>query len=449
MNRTTIASIRLALDDGATPTDVVHRTFDRIDSSSAEHVWIALRSRSEVLEEATSLRDRVDATAPLFGVPFAVKDSIDVLGIPTTAGCPDYAYEPSMSAPVVDRLRAAGALLVGKTNMDQFATGLVGTRSPYGACRSVLDPALISGGSSSGSAVAVAAGLVPFSLGTDTAGSGRVPAACNGIVGLKPTRGLVPTRGVVPACASLDCVSIFATSVQDAAEVLGVIEGFDPGDPRSRRVRDPGREASLEPLRWGIPDGQTLGLCDERTIDAFGDAVDRWRAAGIDIVTVDLAPFLDAGRLLYDGAFVAERYTAVGAFVDAHRDAVDPTVGAIIAGARDLSAADLFADTERLLTLRRESESAWEECAAIVTPTMPRIPTVREVLDEPLDVNRELGTFTNFVNLLDLCAVAVPVVAGVHAPGPVLPLGVTVVAPAGAERRLALAAQWIEGIPGT
>lgn len=433
-----LADIRRSLADGATAADIVRATYARIRTSSAEHVWIHLRPEADVVAEADRLADRVGPDAPLFGVPVAVKDNIDVAGLPTTAACPAYAYEAAVSAPAVERLVAAGAVVVGKTNMDQFATGLVGTRSPHGACRSVLDPERISGGSSSGSAVAVAAGLVPVALGTDTAGSGRVPAACNGIVGLKPTRGRVPTTGVVPACRSLDCVSVFAATVADAAEVLAVVEGIDPADPRGRRP--PSAPPASPATRWGVAGDAALAVCDPGVAAAFGAAVARWAdGPGRSVTAVDLDPFLAAGTLLYDGAFVAERHAAVGAFVDAHRAEVDPTVGAIIAAAAGPSAAELFADLDRLAELARATEATWEAVDVVITPTVPRVPTLAEVRAEPVAVNAELGTFTNFVNLLDLCAVAVSTGPAV---GPI-PLGVTVVAPAWAEARAVAVAEAI------
>ena len=373
--------------------------------------------------EALAWAETLDPSLPLAGRTFAVKDNIDVTGMPTTAGCPAFAYEPGESAPVVDRLVAAGAILVGKTNLDQFATGLVGTRSPYGIVANSIDPRYVAGGSSSGSAVAVALGLVDFALGTDTAGSGRVPAAFNGIVGLKPTPGLLSTRGVVPACRSLDCVSIFARTVGDAWNVLVASAGFDKGDPYSSA-------ASWAPaappgsLRLAVPSVAQLGLTPELA-DAFARAVDRLSGLVASTIDVDLEPYFAAGNLLYGGGLVAERYASVGAFVDAHPSEVDPVVGRIISTAGLMRADRMAADLDRLRSLRRTVDLLWNEFDALVLPTAPFHPRVAEVLAEPVDVNSRLGRFTTFCNPLSLAALAVP--AGLLPTG--LPFGVTLYGP--------------------
>ena len=401
-------------------------------------IWIArvpagtLRARAAELAAGSQ-------ELPLLGVPFAVKDNIDAAGLPTTAGCPSFAYTPERSAPVVARLLAAGAILVGKTNLDQFATGLVGTRSPHGACASVFSAEHVSGGSSSGSAVAVARGLVAFALGTDTAGSGRVPAAFNAILGLKPTLGRVSTRGVVPACRTLDCVSIFTRDAVDAAAVLKVAEGFDSDDPFSRAPQ-PG--PSGRPATLGVPRAADLAALEDGPMrDAWAAAVGR--AAGLaELVELDLSAFLTTAQLLYAGPWVAERYAAVGAFLERGGDDIDPTVRRIVLGGAALSAADAFAGLYRLAALRREAEAAWRVVDALLIPTAPRHPTHAEVAADPAGVNAQLGVWTNFVNLLDLAAVALP--ADARSDG--LPFGVTLVAPAWSDAALLrLAGAWERG----
>jgi len=397
--------------------------------------WISLVPAGTLRARATELAAGPQ-DLPLLGVPFAVKDNIDAAGLPTTAGCPSYAYAPERSAFVVARLLAAGAILVGKTNLDQFATGLVGTRSPHGACASVFSAEHVSGGSSSGSAVAVARGLVAFALGTDTAGSGRVPAAFNGLVGLKPTLGRLSTDGVVPACRTLDCVSIFARDVADAAAVLAVAEGFDAGDPFSRPPQpgSPGRPAVL-----GVPRAEELvALEDGPMRDAWTTAVAH--AAGLaELVEVDLSAFLAAARLLYAGPWVAERYTAVGAFLERGGSDLDPNVRQIVLGGAEATAADAFEGIHRLAALRRRAEAAWDDVDALLLPTAPFHPTHAEVAADPIGVNARLGVWTNCVNLLDLAAVAVP--AAPRADG--LPFGVTFVGPAWSDAALLrLAAAW-------
>ncbi|MGW5271807.1 allophanate hydrolase [Streptomyces sp. NPDC004044] len=413
-----------------TPTPVLARVraaHARIEAVDRPEIWIDLRPLSEVEAEARTLDARVAAGEhlPLAGRLLAVKGNIDVAGLPTTAGCPSYAYEPAADAPAVARLRAAGALVIGTTNLDQFATGLVGTRSPYGAVRHAHDPSLISGGSSSGSAVAVALGIADLSLGTDTAGSGRIPAAFNGIVGLKPTRGLVPTDGVVPACASLDCVTVFARTLPEAEQALALMATTAP---------QPAPARTAGPWRIAVPATEQLGELDPGWAEAYEAAADRLSAAGAHLQPVDLAPFLEAAAMLYEGAFVAERYTAVGAFVDTAptADDLDPTVAHIITAARDIPAHRLFADRDRLAVLRDAAMTALSDADALLLPTAPGHPTLAEVAADPLGVNARLGRFTNSTNLFDLCAVAAPAgdVAG-H------PFGVMLIGPAHTDERLA------------
>ncbi|MFI9763531.1 allophanate hydrolase [Streptomyces sp. NPDC051963] len=382
----------------------VHAAYARIEAVDRPEVWIDLRPREEVESEAAALDERVGRgeRLPLAGRLFAAKGNIDVAGLPTTAGCPSYAYRPEADAPVVARLRAAGALVLGTTNLDQFATGLVGTRSPHGAVRNAHDPSRISGGSSSGSAVAVALGIVDFALGTDTAGSGRVPAAFNGIVGLKPTRGLVPTEGVVPACASLDCVTVFARTLPEAEQAMSYMTALPQQLPR----RAPG------PWRIAVASPDQLGELDPGWSDAYEAAVRQVAEAGAEVRTLDLTPFTEAAAMLYEGAFVAERYTAVGSFVDKLLSeggaGLDPTVAGIITRARDIPAHQLYADQERLAVLRARAEAELADADALLLPTAPGHPTLAEVAADPLGANARLGRFTNSTNLFDLAAVAVP-----------------------------------------
>lgn len=362
---------------------------------------------------------------PLAGLRFAVKDNIDVAGMPTTAACPSYAYTPTESSPVVEALLDAGAVCLGKTNLDQFATGLVGTRSPYGPCRNVFHPDYISGGSSSGSAVAVANGEVDFALGTDTAGSGRVPAAFNQLIGLKPTKGLLSTKGVVPACASLDCVSIFSKTVEMARRVLRACA------PPSRTSFRGG------PWRIGVADPESLFFDNDASAKAaYAAALAQWEARGHTLVYIDPAPFLAAARLLYEGPFVAERYAAVGAFLDTEPADADPTVSAIIRGGAKHTAHALFAAMDRLRELQAQAAELWKQMDLLMLPTAPTCYTIEAVQADPVRLNSNLGTYTNFVNLLDLCAIAVP--CGTLASG--IPTGVTLLAPAGQDEAMLHAA---------
>jgi allophanate hydrolase len=394
--------------------------------------------------------------APLAGLTFAIKDNIDLAGAPTTAACPGFAYTPSESAHVVERLLAAGALPLGKTNLDQFATGLVGTRSPCGAPRNVFNSEYISGGSSSGSAVAVAAGLVDFALGTDTAGSGRVPAAFNAIIGLKPTKGRLGTRGVVPACRSLDCVSIFARDLATTARVLAAAEGFDPADPFSRPKPKcpPLADASSGKPVLGVPRADQLDWFGNPESPAlFAAARNRLRDLGFTLVEVDFSPFLDAARLLYEGPWTAERYAAVGAFIEKHSATpetaraagLDPTVAQIILGGRAASAADAFRATYRLAELRRAADTILAAVDALVAPTAGTIYKVSEIAADPVRLNSNLGRYNNFMNLLDLCGLTVP--AGHYSFGP--GFGLTFIAPAWHdEKLLTLAARYLgESLP--
>ncbi|MSQ69769.1 MAG: allophanate hydrolase [Betaproteobacteria bacterium] len=414
-----------------TPRTLLADIAARIAARGDDKVWIHRIPAAELEARAAEL-ERIDpASLPLYGIPFAIKDIIDVAGHPTTAGCPDYAYRPAESATAVARLLAAGAILVGKTNLDQFATGLVGTRSPYGACPNSIDPSYISGGSSSGSAVCVAAGLVSFSFGTDTAGSGRVPAAFNNIVGLKPTKGLLSTRGVVPACRSLDCISIFALSTDDAQAVLAVAGAFDAGDPYSRDAaatrRPRAMPDSLAGCRVGVPRGDQLAFFGNRETPALFDlAVARVAKLGGLCIEIDFAPFLDAARLLYEGPWVSERYLALREFLERQPDSLLPVTRQIIGGGATPSAADCFAAQYRLQALIRQAEPVWRDVDIILTPTAGTLYTIAAVNADPIRLNINLGYYTNFMNLMDLAAIAVP--AGFQEDG--MPFGVTLVAPA-------------------
>lgn len=411
------------------PSQTVAGVLDRIARRGDDKVWIHRLPGAALEARAAALERRGPAGLPLYGIPFAIKDNIDLAGHPTTAACPEFAYEARASAPVVAALEAAGAIVVGKTNLDQFATGLVGVRSPYGVPANPFDPAYVPGGSSSGSAVAVAAGLVSFALGTDTAGSGRVPAAFNNIVGHKPTRGLLSNRGMVPACRSLDCMSIFALTAGDAAAVLRVAAAYDAADPFSRRAppQDAPGPAGFAGLRLGVPRRAQREFFGDRDAEALFDAaVARFEALGATSVEVDFAPFLDAARLLYDGPWVAERYLAVREFFERRPDAVHPTTRAVIGGALKYSALEAFDAYYRLKALRRAAAAAWDAADVVVTPTAGTIYRVAEVEADPIGLNSNLGYYTNFMNLLDLCAIAVP--AGFLPNG--LPFGVTLVAPA-------------------
>ena len=395
-------------------------------------VWITRVPDAELRATAAAL-DAGDRSLPLYGVPFAVKDNIDVAGLPTTAGCPGFAVIAEQTAPVVQRLLDAGALLVGKTNMDQFATGLVGTRSPYGVPASVFDAGRVSGGSSSGSALAVALGEVAFSLGTDTAGSGRVPAAFNELVGLKPTRGLLSTRGVVPACASLDCVSVFTSDVAGAAAVLRVAAAPDAQDPWSRAFAP---QTAPRRAVIGVPDWP-LAFTEPAAEAAWEHALSR-AAECWTLVPVDVAPLLEAAPLLY-AAWVAERTADLGAIVGDGLAGLDPTVAAIVRGGAQRSAVDVFIAQHRLAQLRLEAEPVWAAADALLLPTVPGHPTLAEVAADPVGTNEALGRFTNFVNLMDLAALALP---GPRRPDG-LPGGITLLAPAFHDHRLLdLGAAW-------
>ncbi len=418
-----------------TPGTALPRLLEELDPS--DPAWISIVSEGELGKQILYL-EKLAAEAgigslPLYGVPFAIKDNIDAEGMVTTAACPAYAYTAGEDAPVVARLKAAGAILLGKTNLDQFATGLVGTRSPYGAVPNTFKPEYISGGSSSGSASVVARGLVAFSLGTDTAGSGRVPAAFNNLVGLKPTRGALSARGVVPACKSLDCVSIFALTVEDAETICSIAQGFDAADGYSRKapqksgsVRFPANPVFAIPaeLQWF---GDTLGEA------AFKESLARLEALGVVIRPVDFSPMHELALLLYNGPWVAERLTVIESFLATNADGVHPVVCGIIEKGRNFSAVDAYRAEYRRTELARKINAAFDTCDALLVPTAPTFPTIAEILANPVEANSRLGTYTNFVNLADCSALALP--AGFREDG--LPFGITLIAPAWHDAALA------------
>jgi allophanate hydrolase len=416
------------------PADLVAAIRSRIGGPVPGPVWIYVLSDPELAPYLERLAASEPDSLPLYGIPFAIKDNIDLAGIPTTAACPAFAYVPGPSAPVVERLIAAGAIPIGKTNLDQFATGLVGTRSPHGATPNAFDPSYISGGSSSGSAVAVALGLVSFALGTDTAGSGRVPAAFNNLVGIKPTRGLISTSGVVPACRTLDCVSLFALDVADAEAVMAVAAHFDGSDPYARKAGPwaKGGGAGDGPFRFGVPDSlQFFG--DRESERLFEGAVERLRDLGGEPVGLDFAPFAEAARLLYEGPWVAERYATIEGFIEREPESLLEVTRRIIAPAAEARAVDAFKAQYRLADLKRQADGAMAGLDCVLVPTAPTIYRIAEVESDPIALNNRLGTYTNFMNLLDLAAVAVP--GGFRSDG--LPFGVTLFGPAFSDAALA------------
>jgi len=424
-NAFTLPEIAAFLASGGSPVAIAEAALARIEAFADPALFIAPVPRDRLLADAAAL-----PAGPLRGVPFVVKDNIDVSGLPTTAACPDFAYTPTEDAPAVARLRAAGALLLGKVNLDQFATGLNGTRSPYGTPRNAIRPDLIPGGSSSGSATAVAAGIAAFSLGTDTAGSGRVPAMVQNIVGLKPSLGLVPTRGVVPACRSLDCVSVFALSVADASAVLQVIAGADAHDPYSRAAPVGWRTsgAAVPPtLRLAVPRADQLVFDTAEEAALYAAAIAR---SGATIAEADIAPLLAVARRLYDGAWVAERTAALR---HVPTEALHPVTRSILEAGYDRRTVDAFDDFHAVAEARLIARTLFAGADALLLPTAPGTPTLAALDAEPIAANSRLGTYTNFVNLLDLSALAVP--AGFRGDG--APFGVTLVGPAFSEASLA------------
>ncbi len=431
----TLADLLTAHRSGARSlTETVAEVYRRIAAQDDPAIFITLRPEADVAAEAEALAAKGDTSLPLYGIPMAVKDNIDVAGLPTTAACPAFAYTPEMDATVVARLKAAGALIIGKTNLDQFATGLVGVRSPYGIPRNAFKADLVPGGSSSGSAVAVASGIVPVALGTDTAGSGRVPAMLNNIVGVKPSLGLVPNTGLVPACKTLDCISVFALTVDDAMAVLSVMAGDDAADPYARALPlAPLAPAVPEPVLGVLPPDQREFFGDADAAAAYEAALARFRDLGARLVEIDFAPFAETARLLYEGPWVAERYIAAEDLLKTNPDAIHPVTRAITEPGGTASAADAFRAQYRLKALRKKVEPVLASIDALLLPTAPTAYTVEEVLAEPILLNSRNGTYTNFVNLMDLCGTAVP--CTIAASG--VPYGITLLAPAGRDGEVA------------
>jgi len=438
-----IASVtRLYAAKRTTPRELVAASLDRIGGGRPD--WLFVTPRDDAFAACARLDTRRAAgeALPLYGVPFGVKDNIDVAGMPTTAACPDFAYVPARSARSVELLEDAGAICLGKTNLDQFATGLSGVRSPYGACSSIGNSLYVSGGSSSGSAVAVAAGHVSFALGTDTGGSGRIPAGFNGVVGIKPTVGRISTRGLVPNCPTLDCVSIFAPTVDDGVRVLNAVEGYDADDPFSRTA-PAGADAtvSVRSFRFGMLAGANREFFGMGECEALYDtACARLTALGGTPVEIDFTPFREAGRMLFDGPWIAERRAVLASFVDDHPHSLLEVTRSVLDTAKRYDGAATFAAQHRLLALRRSVERALTPLAFMMVPTAPRPITIADMNADPVRLNNQLGYYSYYANLLDLCAVAVP--NGVLGCG--VPMGVTLLAPAWADARLAHYARQFE-----
>ena len=427
--------------DSLTPKRLVETLLETIEAADNPAVWITPPDRERLLDRAEELSN-LSKDLPLYGIPFVVKDNIDVAGLPTTAACPDFAYVPEKNATVVQLLLDAGAIMVGKANLDQFATGLVGVRTPYGTARNPFNADFIPGGSSSGSAVAVASNFCSFSLGTDTAGSGRIPASLNNLVGVKPTKGLFSITGVVPACRSLDCVSLFARNLDDARTVLNVAAQFDQSDAFSRKPQIV--PALGTDVRIGVPPAAQLKFFGDAEAEAlFNDTVERFRSQGATIVNVDFEPFAEAARLLYDGPWVTERFVAVGDFLKSHPESFHPVTKKIIETGEAPTAADLFKAEYRLQELKQKTDPVWQDVDAILTPTAGRHYKVAEVEADPVQLNSNLGTYTNFMNLLDFAALAIP--AGFLSRN--MPWGVTLFAPAFSDQKLLQIAEFLQEGP--
>jgi allophanate hydrolase len=416
-----------------TPREILAEVQLRIERMPEHNAWITLLGSDEIEDYLARVDGESPDSLPLYGIPFAIKDNIDLAAVPTTAACPDYTYIPGEHAFVVEQLIAAGAIPVGKTNLDQFATGLVGTRSPYGPGKNSFNPDYVSGGSSSGSAIAVALGQVSFALGTDTAGSGRVTAAFNNLIGLKPTRGYLSSRGVVPACRSLDCVSILSLTAADARLVLDACDAYDAEDDYARMPPAQSPWFDFEQLKVGVPADGDLEFFGNRDAEAlFKRAVSAVESLGGEIIEIDFSPFLEAARLLYEGPWVTERYLAIEEFINARPDSLHPVTREIISAGRNPSASDAFRAQYRLQALQNVTRQAWEQVDTILTPTAGTIYTIEEVENDPIRLNSNLGYYTNFMNLLDLSACALP--AGFQQDG--LPFGVTLFSPPFNDRNL-------------
>jgi allophanate hydrolase len=432
----TLRSVGEFYKDDVSPRDIVQLVKKRIAAHPAENAWIYIADddRLHAVADRLERRKRAGESLPLYGVPFGVKDNIDVADMPTTAACPEFAYVPSASATSVERLLNAGAICIGKTNLDQFATGLNGTRSPYGACASVANPAYVSGGSSSGSGVVVAAGHVSFALGTDTGGSGRIPACFNGIVGIKPTVGRVPIRGLVPNCPSIDCVSIFCTTVSDGAELLAIVDGFDPADPHSKKP--PHQAPEIVPsasFRFGRlrPDQvENFGMTECASL--YESACQRLESIGGRPAEIDFAPFAEAGQMLFGGPWIAERRASLEPFASNHPSAFLDVIAQVLGAAKRYSAIDVFSSNRRLQQLRRKVEMMFNSIDTFVVPTAPRPFEIKAMIDNAVELNNQIGYYSYGTNLLDLCGIAVP--NAVLSCG--VPMGITFLGPAWHDMRL-------------
>ncbi|WP_346243929.1 allophanate hydrolase [Shouchella clausii] len=436
----TITQLRAAyLAKQTTPEAEVNRIIEQAQVDRDYNIWISAPAKSQIEPFLARLAKLDPKEAPLWGIPFAVKDNIDVQGYETTAGCPDYAYMPEKSATVVDRLVAAGAIPIGKTNLDQFATGLVGTRSPYGETKNGCNPSYISGGSSSGSAVAVARKQVLFALGTDTAGSGRVPASVHGLIGWKPSIGAWPTTGVVPACASIDCVTVFTHTIEDAYKIDKVVRGLDSDDPFSKMSMP---LAVGEPTRYILPKKESLRFYGPHATafeEAWEASVSLLETQEAQVDFIDTALLAEAASLLYDGPLVAERWAAVGAFIDRHPQAAFPVTEKVIRTGQTYDAAALFTAQHKLKAIKRDVWNCLGENSVLMMPTNGGTYTREEVRESPISTNNDMGLYTNHCNLLDLCAIAVP--GAKQADG--LPFGITFFAPHDGEHLvIGAAAAW-------
>jgi allophanate hydrolase len=407
-------SVRAAYQNGSqTPRQLILSLRDKAAALNPDyHLFIHLLSAEELEPYLSALDARELKDLPLYGVPFSIKDNIDLAGIPTTAACPEFAYTPERSATIVEQLIALGAIPLGKTNLDQFATGLNGSRSPYGACPNSVNMDYPAGGSSAGSSLAVALGVSSFSLGTDTAGSGRVPAGLNNLVGMKATKGLISTGGVVPACRTLDCVTTFTATAREASQLLALTARLDPRDEYSRSNpswNDGSAFGKPRPFRFGVPRAEDLEFfgCSQGPL-LFGDAIDHLTALGGEQVTLDLSPFLEAARLLYEGPWVAERYSVVEHLMEQNPEAVLPVIRAVLAKAPSVTGVQTFRAQYRLQVLKAQCDALLTGLDFVVTPTIGRPVTSAELQAEPVLRNSELGYYTNFVNLLDYAAIAVP-----------------------------------------
>ena len=438
--RLDISSLHGAYQSGTTVQQMLDFVFERLKAVNDPGIFLHLASREELSQKALELGVFDPVAKPLWGVPFAVKDNIDVQGMPTTAACQEFSYLPSKDATVVALLRAAGAIVIGKTNLDQFATGLVGVRTPFAIPKNAIDPAMIPGGSSSGSAVATAHGIVSFALGTDTAGSGRIPAGLNNIVGLKPSLGALSTSGVVPACRTLDCVSVFALTVSDAYRVFEITAKLDSSDCYSRSLKTRPLSSGTNKLTIGVPAKADLRFFgDELMSSAFESTVSFLRESGHKVIDLPFKDFFATADLLYEGAWVAERFAAIETFMAEHEDAMHPVTRQIIGGGKDLTAVDAFRSIYALRELRAKLTEVIASVDAICVPTAPRHFMVEEVLADPIATNSALGSYTNFVNLLDLCGIAVP--AAKRSDG--LPMSVTFLAPAGSDEVVSSIGLWV------